>query len=87
MTSLTVRTGEDGRAWFFAAFGVLFGILLVVLIIQVVAKRSASFKTFAEKISGRPSPRTTFVPHWFTMTAILLAIIIVVLLLLINALK
>jgi hypothetical protein len=87
MTCLAAKSGDSCGAWLFAGFGVLFGIPLLTLGIKVVAKRNAFFKAVDEGISGRPEPRTTFVPHWFIMTAILLTLLAIVLSILIKVFK
>lgn len=87
MTCLAVKSGDSRGAWLFLGFGMLFGVPLLILGIKVVAQRSAFFKAVDERISGRPERRTTFVPHWFIMTAILFTGLVIVLLLLIMAFK
>jgi uncharacterized membrane protein YidH (DUF202 family) len=87
MTCLAVKSGDSRGAWLFGGIGVFFGIFLLSLGVKAIAQRSAFFKTVDEKISGRPETRTTFVPHWFIMTAILLTVLVIVLFLLINAFK
>jgi uncharacterized membrane protein YidH (DUF202 family) len=87
MTCLAVKSGDSRGPWLFGGIGVFFGIFLLSLGVKAIAQRSAFFKTVDEKISGRPETRSTFVPHWFIMTAILLTVLVIVLFLLINAFK
>lgn len=87
MSYLAVESGDRSGAWLFTCFALLFGIPLLALGIKGVAQRSAFFKSVDERISGRPAPRTTFVPHWFIMTAILLTLLAIVLSILIKVFK
>jgi hypothetical protein len=87
MTFLAVKSGDSRGAWLFAGFGLLFGVPLLILGIKVAAQRNAFLKAVDKRISGRPERRTTFVPHWFIMTAILFTVLVIVLLLLINPFK
>jgi len=87
MSYLAGKSGDRSGAWLFTCFALLFGIPLLALGIKGVAKRSAFFKSVDERISGRPEPRRTFVPHWFIMTAILLTLLAVVLSILIKVFR
>ena len=78
MTFLAAKSGDSGGAWLFASFGLLFGIPLFVLGIKAMAKRKSFFKAIDERISGKPEPRTGFVPHWFMMGAIILTVLVIV---------
>jgi hypothetical protein len=87
MTCLAVKSGDSRGAWLFGGFGLLFGVPLLILGIKVAARRNTFFKVVDERISSRPERPTTFVPHWFIMTAILLTVLVIVLLLLMNPFK
>ena len=87
MTFLAVKDGDSGGAWLFASFGLFFGIPLCVFGIKAMAKRKAFFKTIEERISGKPEPRTGFVPHWFIMGAIILTVLVIVASILINLIR
>jgi len=78
LTCLAAKAGDSGGAWLFASFGLLFGVPLFIFGIKTMAKRKAFFKTIDERISGKPEPRTGFVPHRFLMAAILLTILVIV---------
>ena len=52
-----------------------------------MAKRKAFFKAIDEKISGKPQPRTGFVPHWFMMGAIILTVLVIVVSVLIKVIR
>jgi hypothetical protein len=87
MTFLAAKDGDSGGTWLFAGFGLLFGIPLFILGIKTMAERKAIFKTIDEKISGKPEPRTGFVPHWFMMAAILLTALVIVVSVLIKVFR
>jgi hypothetical protein len=87
MTFLAAKDGDSSGAWLFASFGLLFGILLFSFGIKAIAKRNASFKTIDERISGKPEPRTGFVPHWFMMAAIILTVLVIVVSVLIKVIR
>lgn len=63
---------DDGGAFLFACFGVLFGIPFATLVIRIFSKKIAFLEKIDEKISGEPRP-VTFVPHWFVIAAVVVA--------------
>ncbi len=87
MTFLAAKDGDSSGAWLFPSFGLLFGILLFSFGIKAIAKRNASFRTIDERISGKPEPRTGFVPHWFMMAAIILTVLVIVVSILIKVIR
>jgi hypothetical protein len=66
---LAFRAGDDGAA-LFAGLGLLFTVLFVIAGIRAAANRIAFFRSLEDKIPGEPEP-TSFVPHWFVMTAVI----------------
>jgi hypothetical protein len=66
-----------GIPWLSVAFGVFFGIPFVLGLVKILRGSSAFMQRIDEKLSGTPSSRTTFVPHWFMMAAIAVASILV----------
>ena len=69
---MAIRFGDKGGVWLFSSFGLLFGIPLIVSIIKLIAKKSKLFRRIDTVIIGKSEPKTTFVPHWFMMTAIII---------------
>ena len=67
---LVFRSGQPGSAIFFVVFGLFFGCLAAAVI------RKKTTGTIDE--TGAGSQRTTFVPHWFVMTALLVTCAVVV---------
>jgi hypothetical protein len=76
LVCLGILAGE-GIPWLFAAFAALFGIPLVMGLFKFLANRSTLFRHLDEKLTGRQEPKTTFVPHWFMVTAITIAIVLI----------
>jgi len=87
MTFLAVKSGDSSGAWLFASFGLLFGTLLFVFGIKAMAKSKAVLKTIDERISGKAEPQPGFVPHWFMMGAILLAVLVIAVSILIKVIR
>ena len=87
MTFLAVKDGDSAGAWLFACFGLLFGIPLAIFGIKGMAKKRAFLKNIDERISAKPEPRTSFVPHWFMMGAILLVILLIAVSILISLIR
>ena len=87
MTFLAAKDGDSRGAWLFASFGLLFGLPLFIFGIKAMAKRNGFFKTIDERISGKPEPRTGFVPHWFMMGAIILTVLVIVVSILIKVIR
>lgn len=62
--------GDSAAAWFFIAFGLLFGIPLVSIVVKMIGRRVPWVGRFYHKVAGvteEPKP-SRFVPHWFVMT-------------------
>ena len=73
---LGYQAGE-GIPWLFAAFGALFGIPFLSGLLKILGRKMAFFQRVDKKLSGEQEPSTTFVPHWFIMTAIIVALILI----------
>jgi hypothetical protein len=87
MTCLAVQSGDSRGPWLFGAFALFFGIFLFILVIKALSQRSVGLKNIEERMFARPERGTTFVPHWFMMTAITLTILVIILLVLIKPFK
>lgn len=74
--ALLAFKNNDSGIFLFAAFGLFFGIPFIYALIKVISGRWAFLKRMDEKISETPKP-VSFVPHWFIMAAIMIAIIAV----------
>lgn len=61
---------DDGGAYLFAGFGLLFGIPFVVTVVNVFHKQKAPLERMDEKLSGRANS-VKFVPHWFMIAAMI----------------
>lgn len=56
--------------WMFMAFGMLFFIPAVLIVINLFAQRSKKARQVYNKMTGADKPETArFVPHWFMTTA------------------
>jgi len=70
---LSTRAGDTKSIWIFAAFGFLFAIPLFATIFHFLADRNATLaKLHEEHISLGQKHKTTFIPHWFVMTGVIL---------------
>jgi hypothetical protein len=87
MACLAVKSGDSRGAWVFGSFGFFFGIFLFILVIKALSQRSVGLKNLEEKIFAGAERGTTFVPHWFMMTVILITVLVIVLLVLIKPFK
>ena len=58
--------------WMFLAFGMVFFVPMVLVIIKLIGQRSIAFKKIYDKLAGTTQkPQTTrFVPHWFMQIVI-----------------
>jgi hypothetical protein len=70
MAFLTVKSGDS--PWLFISFGLLFSIPFLIALIKLAAKNWLLFRVVERTLFGQPEPKTTFVPHWFMMAAIIL---------------
>ena len=68
-----INAGQSGAATIFLAFGLLFGCLTVALL-QGMRREKPSAEAGPADMSGE---RTTFVPHWFLMTALVMTAVVV----------
>jgi hypothetical protein len=70
---ISTRSGDMKSAWIFAAFGFLFATPLFVTIFHFFADRSPTLaRIHKEHISLGQKHKTTFIPHWFVMTGVIL---------------
>ncbi len=70
---LVFNAGQPGSAIFFLAFGLLFGCLTSALL-QGMRREKSSAGAASVDIGGE---RTTFVPHWFLMAALVMTAVAV----------
>lgn len=74
MAFVSYRAGDS--PFLFAAFGMLFAIPFVVILIKAASKKSLLINKIFEKMAGKPET-ARFVPHWFLMTAIIIVLLVV----------
>ena len=69
----SARTGDVKSVWIFAAFAFLFAIPLFATVFHFIADRNATLARIHTKhISLGQKEKTTFIPHWFVMTGVIL---------------
>ncbi len=74
----SARNGDVKSVWIFAASAFLFATPLFVTVFHFFADRSPTLaRIHKEHISLGQSHKTTFIPHWFVMTGVLLIGIII----------
>ncbi len=74
----SARNGDVKSVWIFAAFAFLFATPLFVTVFHFFADRSPTLaRIHKEHISLGQNHKTTFIPHWFVMTGVLLIGIII----------
>ena len=69
----SLRTGDIKNAWVFSAFSAIFVIPLLVTVFHMIADRSPYLaKMHMKYISLGQKHKTTFIPHWFVMSGMIL---------------
>jgi hypothetical protein len=68
---MALESGDIGGVWLFIAFGFFFAVLPLGEIGKILTKERAP--RLYDLIAGKKNEGTLFVPHWHTMTIILLA--------------
>ncbi|MBM4276475.1 MAG: hypothetical protein FJ130_01150 [Deltaproteobacteria bacterium] len=68
---------DHNSPWLFISFGLLFSIPFLIGALKLAAKKWPFFKSAERTILGHSEPKTTFVPHWFMMAAIILTGILI----------
>lgn len=67
------RGGDTRGVWIFTAFAFLFMIPLFVTVFHFIADRSPSLKKIHDKyLSSGQKRKTTFAPHWFVISGVIL---------------
>ncbi len=69
----SVQTGNVKNAWIFTAFSVIFATPLLVTVFHMLAdKNPALAKLHRKYIALGQKKKTTFIPHWFVISGVIL---------------
>ena len=68
----SLRTGNVKNVWIFSAFSIIFAIPLLVTIFHMIADKSPALaKIHMKHISLGQKHKTTFIPHWFVISGVI----------------
>ncbi|MBP1748931.1 MAG: hypothetical protein H6Q52_1470 [Deltaproteobacteria bacterium] len=69
----SLRAGNIKNAWIFSAFSVVFVTPLLVTVFHMIADKSPALAKIHKKyISLGQQHKTTFIPHWFVVSGVIL---------------
>ena len=74
----SLRMGNIKNAWVFAAFSIIFATPLLVTVFHMIADKSPGLaKIHTKHLSLGQKHKSTFIPHWFVISGVILIGLIV----------